>query len=186
VIAAAEKVFGFVPDNFIPAHPIAGAENSGVQAALVDLFLNKRLILTPVENTNAETLQKTQQFWEKIGALVSIMDVQQHDSVLAATSHLPHILAFGLVDMLGRRDEQEEIFKYAAGGFRDFTRIASSDPTMWTAICEANKTELLPLLEQFKTEITAIQNLIETGDNAKLFELFIYANTARERFLKQT
>jgi prephenate dehydrogenase len=186
VIAAAEKVFGFVPDNFIPAHPIAGAENSGVQAALVDLFLNKRLILTPVENTNAETLQKTQQFWEKIGALVSIMEVQQHDSVLAATSHLPHILAFGLVDMLGRRDEQEEIFKYAAGGFRDFTRIASSDPTMWTAICEANKTELLPLLEQFKTEITAIQNLIETGDNAKLFELFIYANTARERFLKQT
>ncbi len=186
VIEAAEKVFGFVPPNFIAAHPIAGAENSGVQAALVDLFLNKRLILTPVENTNAEALQKTQQFWQEIGALVSIMDVQQHDSVLAATSHLPHILAFGLVDMLGRRDEQEDIFKYAAGGFRDFTRIASSDPTMWTAICEANKTELLPLLEQFKTEITAIQNLIETGDNTKLFELFVYANTARERFLNQT
>jgi prephenate dehydrogenase len=186
VIEAAEKVFGFVPPNFIPAHPIAGAENSGVQASLVDLFLNKRLILTPVENTNAEALQKTQQFWQEIGALVSIMDVQQHDSVLAATSHLPHILAFGLVDMLGRRDEQEDIFRYAAGGFRDFTRIASSDPTMWTAICEANKTELLPLLEQFKTEITAIQNLIESGDNAKLFELFVYANTARERFLNQT
>ena len=186
VIEAAEKVFGFVPPNFIAAHPIAGAENSGVQAALVDLFLNKRLILTPVENTNAEALQKTQQFWQEIGALVSIMDVQQHDSVLAATSHLPHILAFGLVDMLGRRDEQEDIFKYAAGGFRDFTRIASSDPTMWTAICEANKTELLPLLEQFKTEITAIQKLIESGDNAKLFELFVYANTARERFLNQT
>ena len=186
VIEAAEKVFGFVPPNFIPAHPIAGAENSGVQASLVDLFLNKRLILTPVENTNAEALQKTQQFWQEIGALVSIMDVQQHDSVLAATSHLPHILAFGLVDMLGRRDEQEDIFKYAAGGFRDFTRIASSDPTMWTAICEANKTELLPLLEQFKTEITTIQNLIETGDNVKLFELFVYANTARERFLNQT
>ena len=186
VIEAAEKVFGFMPPNFIPAHPIAGAENSGVQASLVDLFLNKRLILTPVENTNAEALQKTQQFWQEIGALVSIMDVQQHDSVLAATSHLPHILAFGLVDMLGRRDEQEDIFKYAAGGFRDFTRIASSDPTMWTAICEANKTELLPLLEQFKTEITAIQNLIESGDNAKLFELFVYANTARERFLNQT
>ena len=186
VIEAAEKVFGFMPPNFIPAHPIAGAENSGVQASLVDLFLNKRLILTPVENTNAEALQKTQQFWQEIGALVSIMDVQQHDSVLAATSHLPHILAFGLVDMLGRRDEQEDIFKYAAGGFRDFTRIASSDPTMWTAICEANKTELLPLLEQFKTEITTIQNLIETGDNVKLFELFVYANTARERFLNQT
>ncbi|MDD5229629.1 MAG: prephenate dehydrogenase/arogenate dehydrogenase family protein [Methylococcales bacterium] len=186
VVAAAETVFGFVPDNFIPAHPIAGAENSGVQAALVDLFVNKRLILTPLENTDAVALQKTQQFWEKIGAVVSIMDVQQHDSVLAATSHLPHLLAFALVDMLGRRDEQEEIFKYAAGGFRDFTRIASSDPIMWQAICAANKLELLPLLEQFKTELTKIQNLLETGNYLKLFELFSYANTARERFLNQT
>jgi prephenate dehydrogenase len=98
VVVAAETVFGFVPDNFIPAHPIAGAENSGVGAALVDLFVNKRLILTPLENTDAVALQKTQQFWEKIGAVVSIMDVQQHDSVLAATSHLPHLLAFALVD----------------------------------------------------------------------------------------
>ncbi len=183
VIAAAETIFDFVPDNFIPAHPIAGAENSGVKAALVDLFVNKRLIITPVKNTNREALQKTQQFWEDCGALVSIMDVQQHDNVLAATSHLPHLLAFALVDMLGQRDEQEEIFKYAAGGFRDFTRIASSDPTMWAAICEANKSELLPLLEQFKTELTKIQNLIETNDSAKLFELFAYANTARKRFL---
>ncbi|MDD5755511.1 MAG: prephenate dehydrogenase/arogenate dehydrogenase family protein, partial [Methylococcales bacterium] len=109
-----------------------------------------------------------------------------HDSVLAATSHLPHMIAFALVDMLGRRDEQEEIFKYAAGGFRDFTRIASSDPIMWQAICAANKLELLPLLEQFKTELTKIQNLLETGNYLKLFELFSYANTARERFLNQT
>ena len=186
VVEAAKSVFGFVPENFIPAHPIAGAENSGVQAALVDLFSNKRLILTPVENTNAEALQKTQQFWEAIGAIVSIMKVEEHDSVLAATSHLPHLLAFALVDMLGQRDEQEAIFKYAAGGFRDFTRIASSDPTMWTAICAANKAELLPLLEQFKTELSKIQNLIESNDGTKLFELFSYANTARERFLVQT
>lgn len=186
VIAAAEMVFGEIPSNFIPAHPIAGAENSGVQAALVDLFVNKRLILTPVENTHNEALQKTQQFWEAIGAVVSIMDVQQHDNVLAATSHLPHLLAFALVDMLGQRDEQEDIFKYAAGGFRDFTRIASSDPTMWTAICGANKAEVLPLLEQFKTELSKIQHLVETGDDVKLFELFSYANTARERFLAQT
>lgn len=186
VIDAAKAVFGFVPDNFIPAHPIAGAENSGVQAALVDLFLAKRLIITPVENTNPVELEKLQLFWEKIGALVSIMDVQQHDSVLAATSHLPHLLAFALVDMLGQRDEQEAIFKFAAGGFRDFTRIASSDPTMWTAICEANKTELLPLLEQFKSELSKIQLLLETDNNDQLFELFRYANTARQRFLNQT
>jgi prephenate dehydrogenase len=186
VVDAAKAVFGFVPDNFIPAHPIAGAENSGVQAALVDLFLAKRLIITPVENTNLVSLEKLQTFWEGIGALVSIMDVQQHDSVLAATSHLPHLLAFALVDMLGQRDEQEAIFKYAAGGFRDFTRIASSDPTMWTAICEANKTELLPLLDQFKTELTKIQQLLEAENYDKLFELFTYANTARQRFLNQT
>lgn len=183
VIEAAKAVFGEVPTNFIPAHPIAGAENSGVQAALVDLFLNKRLIITPVENTNSDSLEKLQQFWEKIGSLVSIMPVQEHDSVLAATSHLPHLLAFSLVDMLGTRDEQEDIFKFAAGGFRDFTRIASSDPTMWTAICEANKSELVPLLEQFKNELSKIQHLLETNDYQKLFELFVYANTARARFL---
>lgn len=185
VIEAAKAVFGEVPTNFIPAHPIAGAENSGVQAALVDLFLNKRLIITPVENTNSDSLEKLQQFWEKIGSLVSIMPVQEHDSVLAATSHLPHLLAFALVDMLGTRDEQEDIFKFAAGGFRDFTRIASSDPTMWTAICEANKTELVPLLEQFKNELSKIQHLLENDDYQKLFELFAYANTARARFLAQ-
>ena len=185
VIDAAKAVFGAIPANFIPAHPIAGAENSGVGAALVDLFLNKRLIITPVENTNTNALEKLQQFWQKIGALVSKMPVQEHDSVLAATSHLPHLLAFALVDMLGTRDEQEDIFKFAAGGFRDFTRIASSDPTMWTAICAANKTELLPLLEQFKNELSKIENLLQTEDYGKLFELFAYANTARARFLAQ-
>jgi prephenate dehydrogenase len=185
VIDAATSVFGFVPENFIPAHPIAGAENSGVQAALVDLFLNKRLIITPVENTNTAALEKLHTFWEKIGSVVSIMDVQQHDSVLAATSHLPHLLAFALVDMLGQRDEQEAIFKYAAGGFRDFTRIASSDPTMWTAICDANKTEISPLIEQFKTELSKIQQLLETENFDQLFQLFTYANTARQRFLNQ-
>lgn len=185
VVDAAKAVFGEIPDNFIPAHPIAGAENSGVGAALDDLFLNKRLIITPLENTNSNALNTLHQFWENIGAIVSLMNVQEHDSVLAATSHLPHILAFGLVDMLGHRDEQEDIFKFAAGGFRDFTRIASSDPTMWTAICEANKNELVPLLEQFKTELSKVQILLETDDYTQLSELFAYANTARQRFLAQ-
>lgn len=185
VIEAAKNVFNEVPINFIPAHPIAGAENSGVQAALVDLFLNKRLIITPQETTDFEALNKLELFWQKIGSQVSKMSVQEHDSVLAATSHLPHLLAFALVDMLGHRDEQEDIFKFAAGGFRDFTRIASSDPTMWTAICEANKTELLPLLEQFKNELTKIGQLLENEDYDALFALFRYANNARQRFLTQ-
>jgi prephenate dehydrogenase len=185
IIAAAEQVFGFVPDNFVPAHPIAGAEQSGVQAAIADLYLNKRLIITPVSNTNPEAVQKIQNFWEGLGAIVSIMDAQQHDKVLAATSHLPHLLAFALVDMLGHQDEESEIFKYAAGGFRDFTRIASSDPTMWADICSANKDAILPLIEQLQSELAKIQGLLMNDDYQQLFATFAYAKSARQRFLDQ-
>jgi 3-phosphoshikimate 1-carboxyvinyltransferase len=185
VIAAAERVFGVVPANLVPAHPIAGAEQSGVEASVDNLFANKRLIITPVSNTLPEAVQKIQCFWERLGALVSLMDVTHHDGVLAATSHLPHILAFALVDMLGHKDEQSEIFKYAAGGFKDFTRIASSDPTMWQDICAANKNEIIPLIEQLKGELDKIQRLLECNDTRQLFETFTYARNARQRFLDQ-
>jgi prephenate dehydrogenase len=121
-----------------------------------------------------------------MGAIVALMDVKQHDSVLGATSHLPHLLAFALVNMLGHRDEKEDIFHYAAGGFRDFTRIASSDPAMWQAICFANKNELLPLLEAFKMQLTQMQELLESDNQDALIDLFAYANTARQKFLQQT
>ena len=183
VILAAQQVFGVMPPNFVPAHPIAGAEKSGVDAALVDLFLNKRLILTPTAQTHPQSTHTLRLFWEKMGAIVSEMTVEQHDSVLAATSHLPHILAFALVDMLGHRDAQDDIFNYAAGGFRDFTRIASSDPTMWQAICTANQHEITVLLEQFKTELTKIQHLLDTNNASALFELFSFANQVRQQFL---
>ena len=185
IISAAEIIFGFVPANFVPAHPIAGAENSGVEAAKDDLFLNKRLIITPVENTNSEAVQKIQFFWEKIGSIVSIMDAQHHDEILAATSHLPHLLAFALVDMLGHQDEENEIFKYAAGGFRDFTRIASSDPTMWADICTANHAAILPLIEQLQAELAKISTLLKNDDYHALFSTFTYAKSARQRFLEQ-
>jgi prephenate dehydrogenase len=185
VLAAAERVFGVVPDNLVAAHPIAGAEQSGVEAALVDLFFHKRLIITPTETTKPETVQKIKQFWQGMGALVSIMDAQHHDSILAATSHLPHILAFALVDMLGHQDEQTEIFRYAAGGFRDFTRIASSDPTMWKDICQANRQEILPLIEQLREELAKISGLLENDDYQQLFSTFAYAKSARQRFLNQ-
>ncbi|WP_374090595.1 prephenate dehydrogenase/arogenate dehydrogenase family protein [Methylomicrobium lacus] len=185
VIAAAERVFGVVPVNLVPAHPIAGAENSGVEAALPDLFLRRRLIITPLEHTEPAALNKIQIFWERIGSLVSVMSAEHHDAVLAATSHLPHLLAFALVDMLGRQDEQCEIFKYAAGGFRDFTRIASSDPTMWRDICTANKDQLIPLLHQLKTELDKIEQLLADNDGRRLFETFSYAKNARQRFLDQ-
>ncbi|MFI3120317.1 MAG: prephenate dehydrogenase/arogenate dehydrogenase family protein [Methylococcaceae bacterium] len=185
VIAAAERVFGVVPDNLVPAHPIAGAEQSGVTASVDNLFVNKRLIITPLDNTRPEAVQRIQEFWEQLGSLVSVMEVSHHDGVLAATSHLPHILAFALVDMLGHKDEQSEIFKYAAGGFKDFTRIASSDPVMWRDICSANKDEIIPLIEQLKGELDKIQCLLETNDSQQLFETFTYARNARQRFLDQ-
>jgi len=185
VVAAAQRVFGVIPNNFVLAHPIAGGEQSGVEAAVDDLFINKRLIISPLSHTRQDALQKIQSFWEQCGSDVSMMEVHRHDAILAATSHLPHVLAFALVDMLGHQDEQSEIFNYAAGGFRDFTRIASSDPTMWRDICLANKNEIIPLLEQTKLQLDKIQCLLEHDDGQQLFEIFAYANTARQRFLNQ-
>jgi len=185
VISAAERVFGIMPGNLVPAHPIAGAENSGVEASLPDLFLRRRLIITPNDRTDTAALNKLQTFWERMGALVSVMSAEHHDVILAATSHLPHLLAFALVDMLGRQDEQCEIFKYAAGGFRDFTRIASSDPTMWRDICTANKDQIIPLLHQLKSELDKIERMLAENDGRRLFETFSYARNARQRFLDQ-
>ena len=185
VITAAKKIFGKTPPNFVPAHPIAGREKSGVQAAIPDLFQDKMVILTPLENTFPEALEKMRSFWNGLGSLVSFMDVDHHDAVLAATSHLPHILAYSLVDLLGRKDEQVEIFKFAAGGFKDFTRIASSDPTMWLDICLANKDEIVPLIHQLKDELDAISKMLEKNDSQQLFDTFTYAKNARQRFLDQ-
>ena len=183
VVAAAEKVFGFIPENFVPAHPIAGAEQSGAQAAISDLFKDKRLIITPTKVTLAESLSLVQDFWQALGASVSIMGIEHHDAVLAATSHLPHVLAFALVDLLAKKDEQDEIFKYAAGGFKDFTRIASSDPGMWLDICLANKNEIVKLIHQLQGEMESIAQLLEKNDSQQLFDIFSNAKNARQRFL---
>ena len=183
VIDAISSVFGEVPANFVPAHPIAGAERSGVDASTAVLFKNRRLILTPLESTDKTAVEKLTAFWQKIGSSVSVMSVEHHDTVLAATSHLPHILAFALVGLLGRKDEQREIFKYAAGGFKDFSRIASSDPTMWQDICLANKTEIIPLIQQFQTELSQIEQMLHQDQAQQLFDTFTYARNARQRFL---
>jgi len=185
VVSAAISVFGQVPANFIPAHPIAGAEQSGVGAAKADLFTDKRLILTPTESASSSMMDKITQFWQTMGAQVSTMTVDHHDAVLAATSHLPHILAFSLVDLLGKKDEKQDIFKYAAGGFKDFTRIASSDPTMWLDICQANQQQIVPLIQQLKAELDAIEQMLVNQQSQKLFDTFSYARQARQRFLNQ-
>lgn len=183
VVEAVRLAFGHVPSNFVPAHPIAGAERSGVEAAMADLYKNRRLIITPLADTDPEAVEKLSEFWRGIGSSVSLMSVEHHDTVLAATSHLPHVLAFALVGMLGRKDEQREIFKYAAGGFKDFSRIASSDPTMWSDICLANKDELIPLVQQLKDELSHIEQLLQGDQSQALFDAFSYARAARQRFL---
>jgi prephenate dehydrogenase len=185
VIAAAERVFGTVPANFVPGHPIAGAEKSGVDAATAELYTGKRVILTPLESTRPEATAQVEALWAALGANVSRMEPHHHDEVLAATSHLPHVLAFVLTEMLGRKDEQQEIFQYAAGGFRDFTRIASSDPQMWLDICLANRAEIVPLIEQYRDALAVAAGLISEGRAEAIRSLFANARGARQRFLDQ-
>lgn len=182
VVADIKEVFGAVPTGFVPGHPIAGTENSGVEASFPELYRGRRVILTPLPETDDEALQMVRYMWEKTGALVNEMEVVHHDEVLAATSHLPHMLAFALVESLARMSEQREIFEYAAGGFRDFTRIASSDPVMWRDICIANRDALLSVMERFRDDMDMLGNAIRDKDDTKILQIFQEAKSARDAF----
>ncbi len=183
VVRDATEVFGAVPPNLVPGHPIAGTENSGVEASFAELYRNRRVILTPLENTDPQALARVRAMWEACGAEVTEMSVEHHDEVLAATSHLPHMLAFGLVDALARMKENDEIFRYAAGGFRDFTRIASSNPVMWRDICIANAPALSRMLAAFADEMKDLAQTIAAGDGDHLLEIFTRAKAARDRYV---
>ncbi len=183
VVRDATEVFGAVPPNLVPGHPIAGTENSGVEASFAELYRNRRVILTPLENTDPQALASVRAMWEACGAEVTEMSVEHHDEVLAATSHLPHMLAFGLVDALARMKENDEIFRYAAGGFRDFTRIASSNPVMWRDICIANAPALSRMLAAFADEMKDLAQTIAAGDGDHLLEIFTRAKAARDRYV---
>nr|WP_235035014.1 prephenate dehydrogenase/arogenate dehydrogenase family protein [Zhongshania aliphaticivorans] len=183
---AAERIFGEVPANFVLGHPIAGSEQSGVEASSVDLFLDHRVILTPLDNTASSAVVLIREMWESCGAEVVCMDVAEHDSVLAATSHLPHVLAYTLVDALAQNGAAADIFKFAAGGFRDFTRIASSDPTMWHDIALANRDAILQGIDTFSSHLELVRKAIEEGDGEAIFTSFDRAKRARdEHFLGQ-
>ncbi len=186
VVAAARKAFGSsLPSGFVPGHPIAGTEQSGVEASFAELYQNRRVILTPVDESSADAIAKARAMWETAGAVVDVMNVDHHDEVLAATSHLPHLLAFGLVDTLVSMDESEEIFRFAAGGFRDFTRIASSSPVMWRDICLANRDAMLTVLDRYRSDLEKLTQLIEESDGTTLESVFNRAKSARDRFIKQ-
>jgi len=183
VVTALEDVFDDIPENFVAAHPIAGSENNGVAAATDHLFENKRVIITPVKQTNQAKHKQCALWWEGMGASVSEMTVEHHDEVFAATSHLPHILAYTLVELLKSKQDEQEIFEYAAGGFKDFTRIASSDPEMWADICVANGTQLVKIMKELERVNQKVSSLIEAKDKQGLLKIFESAQQARAYFL---
>ncbi len=180
VVAAARPVFADKIHQFVPGHPIAGTERSGVEAGFATLYQNRKVIVTPTEETDAHNTGKVISMWESCGATVESMSIDHHDKVLAATSHLPHMLAYALVHHLSHLNEHEEIFRYAAGGFRDFTRIASSDPVMWRDVCLANGPALLELISQYQDEMSRVAAAIESRDSEQLLSLFGRAKSERD------
>lgn len=184
VVRAARLAFDGKVARFVPGHPIAGSEQSGVEASNAELFRRHKVILAPQASTDASALALVDGLWRALGADVEHMEVEHHDQVLAATSHLPHLLAFTLVDSLAKRSENLEIFRYAAGGFRDFTRIAGSDPVMWHDIFLANREAVLRTLDAFRDDLDALRGAVDAGDGHQLLGVFTRARHAREHFSK--
>ncbi len=182
VVQDALAVFGTMPTTFVPGHPIAGSEKSGIDAVNAELFFRHEVILTPLPVTDSDAIESVTALWRAVGASVSLMSVEEHDSILAMTSHLPHMLAYTLVDTLAHRTHNNSIFRYAAGGFKDFTRIAGSDPTMWHDIALANRQSLLDGLQAFELHLLDLRRAIESGDSDYLKKLFTRAKQARDYF----
>ncbi len=179
VLSCAKEILGEQFNQFVGGHPIAGAEKSGVSAANSDLFLGKNVVLTPALETNIHAVTGVTQLWKACGAKVSEMTAENHDSIFAAVSHLPHLLAFALVDDIASRPNAAQLFSFAASGFRDFTRIAGSSPEMWRDISLANKTALLSELTAYQDELSQLKKLLTNKDGAGLQALFERASVAR-------
>lgn len=180
----AKETLGEQFSQFVAGHPIAGAEKSGVTAAKADLFDGKNVVLTPEPNTNPQALALVRQMWATCGANVSEMPAAKHDSIFAAVSHLPHLLAFALVDDLAARTNAKQLFDFAASGFRDFTRIAGSHPEMWRDISLANRDALLQELEAYQAELNQIKTLLTNHDGDGLQVIFDRASKARNQWAK--
>ncbi|MDH4094896.1 MAG: prephenate dehydrogenase/arogenate dehydrogenase family protein [Betaproteobacteria bacterium] len=183
VIGAARAALGDKLAQFVPAHPIAGAERSGAAASSAELFRGRRVVLTPLAENPAGAVQAIEEVWQACGARVTRMQAAEHDAVLAAVSHLPHLLAYALVHEVAARENSAQLFGFAAGGFRDFTRIASSHPEMWRDICVANRDRLLEELDRYAEKLQALRPLVAAGDGAALEKLFAEARAARNRWL---
>ena len=182
VVRAARAHFGEQLRQFGPAHPIAGAENSGALAARPDLYQEKRVVLTPLPESSEASVARVRLAWEACGGVITELLPAEHDRVFAAVSHLPHLLSFALVHDLARRDNRELLFAYAASGFRDFTRIAASHPEMWRDICLANRTALLEELDRYRAQLDELRDALQRGDGASLEATFDVARTARREW----
>ncbi len=182
VLATAREVLGEHFSQFVGGHPIAGAEKSGVAAAKSDLFIGKNVVLTPAPEANRDAVLAVTDLWEMCGAVVTEMPAETHDGIFAAVSHLPHLLAFALVDDIAARPNAEQLFSFAASGFRDFTRIAGSHPEMWRDISLANKTALLSEISAFEAELSQLKQLVKNEDAAGLQALFERASIARNNW----
>lgn len=179
IIAAARSHLGMHLPRFVPAHPIAGAEKSGVTAARADLFSGKNTVLTPLPETNPQALEKVRQFWQTCGTNVISMSPELHEAIFAAVSHLPHLLAFALVDEIARRSNADQLFGFAAGGFRDFSRIAGSSPEMWRDICIANRDAMLAELDTYQAQLSRLREMIADSNGPALEAVFNNAREAR-------
>lgn len=185
VIAEIRKI---LPDvTLVPAHPVAGTENSGPEAGFATLFQNRWCILTPPEGTDATAIVRVEDLWKRLGANVEIMDAAHHDLVLAVTSHLPHMIAYTIVGTASDLEDvtRSEVIKYSAGGFRDFTRIAASDPTMWRDVFLANKDAVLEMLQRFTEDLSRLQRAIRWDDGDALFEHFSKTRAIRRSIIEQ-
>ncbi|MCX7628250.1 MAG: prephenate dehydrogenase/arogenate dehydrogenase family protein [Methylophilaceae bacterium] len=186
VVASMRAALPALIHRCVPAHPIAGAEKSGVTAARADLFQGKNVVLTPLPETESSALDKARAFWRACGAQLVEMSVEEHDRIFAAVSHLPHLLAYALVDAIARRPDAERILGFAAGGFRDFSRIASSSPEMWRDISLANRDALLSELDAYQAELALLRRLLAERDGAALEALFHNARRARDAWIKNS
>ncbi len=182
------QMAGLIPDgvDFVPGHPIAGTEYSGPDAGFASLFEGRWCILTPLEGSDPEAIQKLKTFWEKCGSDVEIMDAEHHDLVLAITSHLPHLIAYNIVGTADdlASDTRSEVIKFSASGFRDFTRLAASDPTMWRDVFIHNKEAVLEILGRFSEDLSSLQRAIRRGDGEALYERFSRTRNIRRSIVE--
>lgn len=182
VVSAARRALGVKVAQFVPGHPIAGREKNGPEAALADLYLGKKVVLTPLAENAPDDVARVAVAWQQCGAIIHQLTPEQHDRVFASVSHLPHLLAYALVDDIARKPHADLLFQYAASGFRDFTRIAGSSPEMWRDIALANQTALLGELDAYLAQLTQLRSALANGDGSAMEAIFANAQQARQRW----